>query len=304
MANHARAIKTIGILTSGGDCAGLNAVIRAVVSRAPSAMAGASSASARARWGCCAARSSYEVLDLRIVDRNMLRLRRHDPRHHQQGRPLRLPDAGRQPARPLGRGHRGLSPARPRRADRHRRRRQLRHTAPARRSRAASTSSASPRRSTTMSALTESSVGYRHRGRGRDRGARPAAADRGEPRPGDDPRGDGARCRAYRARRRHRRRRRCHPDPRDPLHARGGRRAYRESCAQRAAISRWSSSPKRCRTATARSVHRQHARRRARPMAASAISRRARSPSVTGAETRVTVLGHVQRGGQPIRSTG
>ena len=34
MVNAARAGRTIGILTSGGDCAGLNAAIRAVVSRA------------------------------------------------------------------------------------------------------------------------------------------------------------------------------------------------------------------------------------------------------------------------------
>ena len=33
--------KTIGVLTSGGDCAGLNAVIRAVVARAVLATAGA-----------------------------------------------------------------------------------------------------------------------------------------------------------------------------------------------------------------------------------------------------------------------
>src|ERR1700758_3686021 len=34
MASHARPAKTIGILTSGGDCSGLNAAIRAVVCRA------------------------------------------------------------------------------------------------------------------------------------------------------------------------------------------------------------------------------------------------------------------------------
>src|SRR5258707_15255540 len=34
MASHPRQAKTIGILTSGGDCSGLNAAIRAVVCRA------------------------------------------------------------------------------------------------------------------------------------------------------------------------------------------------------------------------------------------------------------------------------
>ena len=43
--------KTIGILTSGGDCAGLNAAIRAVVVARVQGYGWRVSASGKARWG-------------------------------------------------------------------------------------------------------------------------------------------------------------------------------------------------------------------------------------------------------------
>ena len=81
--------KTIGVLTSGGDCAGLNAVIRAVVARAVRAMAGAVSASTRARTGCCAARSRRPARSAQRQTGHAAH-GRHHPRHHQPRRSLRL----------------------------------------------------------------------------------------------------------------------------------------------------------------------------------------------------------------------
>jgi 6-phosphofructokinase len=48
----------VGVLTGGGDCPGLNAVIRAVVRRAITGTAGPSRASATAGGGCSVRRSS------------------------------------------------------------------------------------------------------------------------------------------------------------------------------------------------------------------------------------------------------
>ena len=76
---------------------------------------------------------------------------------------------------------------------------------------------------------TESFGRLSYRGDGGDRGDRSAAAHRRQPRPGDDPRGDGARQRPDRACRRHRRW--CGRDPGagDPVRHRRRRRAYQQA---------------------------------------------------------------------------
>ena len=89
--------KTIGVLTSGGDCAGLNAVIRAVVARAVLGYG----------WRVLGIHQGTQGLLRRPVDVDAARSAerqpghgahgRHHPRHHQPRRSVRLSDAGRQP---------------------------------------------------------------------------------------------------------------------------------------------------------------------------------------------------------------
>ena len=141
----------IGILTSGGDCAGLNAVIRAVGRARHPGLWLARPRHPPGHMGLLRRPVEYDDSISSVATAQCPAPRRHHPRHHQQGRSLRLSDARRQPAGPLGGGHRGRPPARPRRADRHRRRRQLRHPAPPRAA-GRHRSSASPRPSTTTSA--------------------------------------------------------------------------------------------------------------------------------------------------------
>ena len=88
--------KRIGILTSGGDCAGLNAVIRAVVCARHPAMAGGGRHPPR-HAGLLRGRSKPSRSTRRGSTRHAAP-GRHHPRHHQQGRPVRLPDGRRQPA--------------------------------------------------------------------------------------------------------------------------------------------------------------------------------------------------------------
>jgi ATP-dependent phosphofructokinase / diphosphate-dependent phosphofructokinase len=66
--------KTIGILTSGGDCAGLNAAIRAVVSRAVQGHGWRVIGIRQGTMGLLRRPLEFEVLDLRIANANMLRL--------------------------------------------------------------------------------------------------------------------------------------------------------------------------------------------------------------------------------------
>ena len=66
--------KRIGILTSGGDCAGLNAVIRAVVHRAVSTYGWQVLGIKEGTQGLLQRPVQYQVLDLPQVDGNMMRL--------------------------------------------------------------------------------------------------------------------------------------------------------------------------------------------------------------------------------------
>uniref|UniRef100_UPI003567A6CD 6-phosphofructokinase n=1 Tax=Azospirillum argentinense TaxID=2970906 RepID=UPI003567A6CD len=66
--------KRIGILTSGGDCAGLNAVIRAVVHRAVLTYGWQVLGIKEGTQGLLQRPVQYQVLDLPQVDGNMMRM--------------------------------------------------------------------------------------------------------------------------------------------------------------------------------------------------------------------------------------
>jgi 6-phosphofructokinase 1 len=66
--------KTIGILTSGGDCAGLNAVIRAVVYRAVRGYGWRVRGIRQGTMGLLARPVEFDELDLRVVTGNVLRM--------------------------------------------------------------------------------------------------------------------------------------------------------------------------------------------------------------------------------------
>lgn len=66
--------KTIGVLTSGGDCAGLNAAIRAVVSRAVQGYGWRVLGIRNGTMGVLRRPLEFETLDLRIATVNILRL--------------------------------------------------------------------------------------------------------------------------------------------------------------------------------------------------------------------------------------
>ena len=260
--------KTIGVLTSGGDCAGLNAVIRAVVARAVRGYGWRVLGIRQGTHGLLRRPVDVAELDLQSATSAMARMAGTILGTTNRGDPVRLSDAGRQPARPLGGGHRGRPPARPRRADRHRRRRQLRHPAPP--GPAGRLPPGRHPQDDRQRCGRHRELGrLPHRGDGGDRGDRPAAAHGGQPRPGHDPRGDGARQRPHRAGGRHRRRRRRDPGAGDPLRHRRRCRAYQQAARRPGATSPSSWSPRRCATTPARVVQRQHAPGTP-PMAASA----------------------------------
>ena len=143
--------KRIGILTSGGDCGGLNAAIRAVALARPSwlrlddggpAQRHARTAGAAGRG--CRARSRTSRCGVGAPGR-------HLSRQHQSRRSLRLSHARWRQEGPLGRDDRRPQGAGARRADRHRWRRQPRHPAPPADADRALPSSVSRRPSTTTS---------------------------------------------------------------------------------------------------------------------------------------------------------
>src|ERR1700676_2409583 len=74
MASHARPAKTIGILTSGGDCSALNAAIRAVVCRAIEAYGWRVLGIRQGTMGLLRRPVEFEELGLRIVTTNILRM--------------------------------------------------------------------------------------------------------------------------------------------------------------------------------------------------------------------------------------
>ena len=149
----------LGLLTSGGDCAGLNAVIRAVVKRAVLGYG----------WQVLGIRQATHGLLSRPVDAieltpdsvaGMLHLGGTLLGTTNRDNPFAYPAEDGGTDRPLGGGRRRLPRARPRRADRHRRRRQPRRSCAGSPGRAAGSWSASPRRSTTTSRHTEHAIGF------------------------------------------------------------------------------------------------------------------------------------------------
>ncbi len=74
MASHAPAMKSIGILTSGGDCSGLNAVIRAVVCHAIEHYGWRVIGIRQGTMGLMRRPVEFEELGLRVVTGNILRL--------------------------------------------------------------------------------------------------------------------------------------------------------------------------------------------------------------------------------------
>ena len=123
----------IGVLTSGGDCAGLNAAIRAITYRAIQEYG-------LTVVGILASTAGLLQRPVRYRDLTHGQRRQRVPARgrdgagdRQQGQSLRVPDAGRQHQGSLDGGDRGLPCARPGRADRHRRRRQRAHPRPPRR---------------------------------------------------------------------------------------------------------------------------------------------------------------------------
>ena len=283
----------LGLLTSGGDCAGLNAVIRAVVKRAVLGYG----------WQVLGIRQATHGLLSRPVDAivltpdsvaGILHLGGTVLGTTNRGDPFAYPGrSGRSTARPRCAGYHELEARRP---DRRRRRRQPRDPAPAGRA-----GRLEPGRHSQDHRQRHRQHRVRdrlqHRGRGRDRGGRPAARHRRQPQPGHGARGDGPRCRAHRARRGDRGRRRRDPDPRDPLLARGGVRQARGAPAARPQLQhrrgRRSVRGPVGETITYKDAHGQSRYGGIGEMIAREIAVR------TGAETRVTVLGHVQRGGSP-----
>src|SRR5258707_1022355 len=74
MTGTAAATKRLGILTSGGDCAGLNAVIRAVVCRACDGYGWRVFGIRQGTMGLLRRPLEYEELDTGVVTGNILRL--------------------------------------------------------------------------------------------------------------------------------------------------------------------------------------------------------------------------------------
>ena len=199
MADAPRPAKTIGILTSGGDCAGLNAAIRAVVSRAVQGYGWRVLGIHDGTMGLLRRPLDFEELDLRIATVNILRLGGTILGTTNKGNPFAfpMPDGSlkdRSAEVIDGVRELGLDAA-----HRHRRRRQLRHPAPPGAA-GRPQSGRHPQDHRQRCRRHRDLDRLRHRGDGRDRGARPAAADRRKPRSRHDPRSDGPRRRPYRAR--------------------------------------------------------------------------------------------------------
>jgi phosphofructokinase-like protein len=74
MASTTSAVKKVGILTSGGDCAGLNAVIRAVVCSAVGGYGWRVFGIRQGTMGLMRRPVEYEELDMSVVNGNVLRL--------------------------------------------------------------------------------------------------------------------------------------------------------------------------------------------------------------------------------------
>ena len=277
----------IGVLTGGGDCPGLNAVIRAVV-RKGVGVYGHEFVGFRDGWkgpleNITMPLGVPEVRGILPRGGTILGSSRTNPFKVDDGFERITDDAARDRRRRADRDRRR---GHPRRRDQARRaRRQRRRRAEDDRQR--------PQRDRLH-------VRLRHRGQHRDGGDRPAAHHRRVAPPRADRRGDGPARRLDRAARRAGRRRERHPDPRAAVLARAGLRLRREPVpvALRA-------DPRGRRGRDARRRRERHASTRASTRSgtsrlggigewlAGEIEKR------TGKEARTTVLGHIQRGGTP-----
>ena len=203
------------VLTGGGDCPGLNAVIRAVARRSHAAAA-RSSASARAGAG-----SSTAVRAARAArDLGDPAARRDDHRH--------LADEPVQGRRRRRHGARELRARAPRRARRDRRRGHARRRGAAVRG-ARLPGRRRPEDDRQRPLRDRLHVRLRHGGLDLHRGDRPAAHDGGVAQPRHGRRGHGPPHRLDRGHERHRRRRGRDPHPRAADHGRGGVRGDHSS---------------------------------------------------------------------------
>ena len=284
--------KTIGLLTGGGDCPGLNAVIRAVVRASDDGGLGLRRGArrlARARRRRFRDLGPREVSGILPRGGTIIGTSRTNPFKMDGGVEKVLQNFRRPRAR---------------RADRDRRRGHARrrvealHRAPAADRRRAEDDRQRPLRHGLHLRL-------RHRGDHRDGGDRPAAHDGRVAQPRHGRRGDGPSRRLDRRDERHRGRRRRDPHSRAADDRRGGLRGgapsararqelldRRRQRGLRAHVRGRREPGRRRRGARDRSVRARDARRCRRDP-------RPRDRAAHGFETRVTVLGHVQRGGSP-----
>ncbi len=204
-----RAMK-IGVLTAGGDCPGLNAVIRAVTRKS---LAAGHEVVGLWRGYAGLAERSYVPLDMRVVSGilplggTILSTSSYDPYRHEDG---------------VEKVREAVEQRRVRRRRRDRRRAHDEHHAQAARGRAPDDRRAEDDRQ--RRSLHRPHVRIRHRGPGRDRRDRPPPHDGRVPRPRDGDRGDGPQHGLDRGLQRHRRRRRRDRDPRARADRRGDRR--------------------------------------------------------------------------------
>jgi hypothetical protein len=115
------ASKTIGLLTSGGDCAGLNAVIRAVATRAIQGYGWRVLGIRNGTMGLLRRPLEFEVLDLNISTVNILRLGGTILGTTNSGDPFAFPMPDGTLRDQVGRGDRGPARTRRRGADGRRR---------------------------------------------------------------------------------------------------------------------------------------------------------------------------------------
>ena len=210
----------VGVLTGGGDCPGLNAVIRAVVRKGVKEY-GYEFVGFRDGW-----RGPLENLTMPLgIDRGPRHpaARRHDPRSSRTN-PFKV-EGGVEQIKDEPRRQRR------RRADRDRRRGHPRRRHQARRPRRQRRRRAEDDRQRPVRHRLH--VRLRHRRQHRDGGHRPAAHHRRVAPPRARRRGDGPPRRLDRAARRHRRRRQRRADPRAALRHRPGLRATSRSASRR-----------------------------------------------------------------------
>ena len=284
----------VGILTGGGDCPGLNAVIRAVARRCIDR--GDEVVGDPRRAGAASSTGSFEPLGPREISGllprggTILGTSRTNPYKLEGGVDTVLAN--------FERGG-------PRRARRDRRRGHARRRGAALRG-ARLPGRRRPEDDRQRPVRDRLHLRLRHGRLGLHRGDRPAAHDRGVAQPRDGRRGDGPAHGLDRGHERDRRRRRRDPDPRAADHGRATRAREIQRRHERgkdfSIVVVSEGYELTYESGERRLVARRRATRTSSDMSASAASARRSAPDIeerTGYETRVTVLGHVQRGGTP-----